>query len=69
MSKREKAREVLERVGIAVGEDFHAVSLLKRDELEEWADWVRYRKSKNANGSRLRSFHDHLQRLAQREEE
>jgi hypothetical protein len=64
MDKRDQARETLERLGVPVGGDFHALPLAKRDLLEEEADRVRYRRPRNANASRLRYFHDRLQRRA-----
>ena len=64
MSKRAEARATLARLGIPRGEDFHALCTAQKLRLEKEADRQRYRRPKNANGSRLRYFHDRLQRAA-----
>lgn len=53
---------ILSRIGIARGEDFHALSSSKVDELVTAAVAAKYHKPKNANGSRGRYFHAYLQR-------
>lgn len=47
-----------------VSADFHQLTSSQVDQLLEEADRVRYRKPKNANGSRARYFHALLQRRA-----
>ena len=73
MTKRDKAsdrieaREILRRCGVEVGADYHALRSGTVDALLVEADRVRYRKPRNANGSRGRYFHERLQRHAQAE--
>lgn len=61
-----RARATLQVCGVPVGADFHK---LDSDQVElllsEAAVW-RYRKPRNANGSRGRYFHDYMQRLARK---
>lgn len=59
------ARMVLKACHIKVGQDFHTLASWQVDALLEHADRDRYRKPKNANGSRGRYYHDMLQRRAQ----
>jgi hypothetical protein len=47
---------------LGLGQDFHTLSHAQIDNLLAEADRVRYRKPKNANGSRARYFHAHLER-------
>ena len=54
----------LEWCGINRGADFHTLSSNQVDMLLRAADQARYRKPKNANGSRARYFHDLMQRRA-----
>lgn len=61
---REHARATLDWCRIPVGTDFHTLSVAQKDRLEKSADQARYRKPASANGSRLRYFHDLLQRQA-----
>lgn len=61
---RDSARQMLAYSGIELGADFHALSSTQIGLLETWADLRRYRKPKNANGSRLRYFHAYVQRKA-----
>ena len=56
---------VLSNIG-ARGEDFHRLSSAQVDGLLDVADRFKYRKPKNANGSRGRYFHAHLERLCRR---
>jgi len=51
-------------MNIALGQDFHTLSLDQVDKLVAEAARVGYRKPKNANGSTARYFHDRLQRHA-----
>lgn len=62
------ALEVLHRAGVAIGADFHTLNSSQVEALLVEADRVKYRKPKNANGSRGRYFHDMLQRRAQKVE-
>lgn len=63
-----QAHEALQRAGVAVGADFHTLSSSQVEALLAEADRVKYRKPRNANGSRGRYFHDLLQRCARRED-
>lgn len=45
-----------------MGRDFHALPSSAVDSIIAAADRARYRKPRNANGSRARYFHAHLQR-------
>jgi hypothetical protein len=58
------ARAILANCAVPIGADFHTLPSHKVDSLLAWADKQRYRKSKAANGSRARYFHDMLQRRA-----
>jgi hypothetical protein len=58
------ASDALERCNVPVGADFHTLSSSQVDALLTEADFFRYRKPTNANGSRGRYFHAHLQRKA-----
>lgn len=61
---RLNARETLRTLKIAPGQDFHTLRNTQVDALLAEADLQRYRKPRNANGSRARYFHDLLQRRA-----
>lgn len=54
---------VLSKLGIASGTDFHALRSSQVTDLLLAADLLKYRKPKNANGSRARYFHAYLQRV------
>ena len=58
------AKSTLARLGIPLGEDFHALTRAQVDALVDEAKRRRYRRSDRANGSRARYFHDMLQRRA-----
>ncbi len=58
------ARDIIARCG-AEG-DFHALSSEVVERLLDFAGQYGYRKPKNANGSRGRCWHAHLQRVARR---
>jgi hypothetical protein len=60
----QEAHASLRRCGIPLGTDFHALDRDQTAALATAADAARYRQPRNANGSRLRYFHDRLQRLA-----
>lgn len=68
--RRMEARRVLALIGAANAEgrplliDFHELRASQVDALLAEADRVRYRKPKNANGSRARYFYALLQRRA-----
>lgn len=62
---RTNARHTLQLCNIRVGQDFHTLSTRQVDLLLAEADRVKYRKPRNANGSRGRYFHDLMQRRAQ----
>jgi len=61
---RLEAQATLKNMNIALGQDFHTLSLDQVDKLVAEAARVGYRKPKNANGSTARYFHDRLQRHA-----
>ena len=58
------ARETLRMCRVSVGADFHTLSTSQVESLIAAADQAKYRKPKNANGSRARYFHDLMQRRA-----
>lgn len=60
------ARKILADCGISLSSDFFTLAGSQVCRLLEWADTVRYRKPKNANGSRGRYYHAKLQREANR---
>jgi hypothetical protein len=62
------AAEILHRCKVPLGADFHTLSSSQVEALLVEADRLKYRKPKNANGSRGRYFHAALQRRAQKEE-
>lgn len=63
---RTDAHDHLARAHVPVGSDFHKLSTTQVDDLLREADRVKYRKPKNANGSRARYFHAYLERAASR---
>ncbi|MBU8540198.1 hypothetical protein [Falsiroseomonas tokyonensis] len=63
-----EAREVLRHCKVNLHVDFHALDSDKVQALVAAADREGYRKPKNANGSRARSYHARLVRLAERED-
>ena len=65
---RHDARAILRDCGIQPGEDFHRLESSKVEALLTHAKARKYRQPKNANGSRARYFHAHLQRVAGRSE-
>lgn len=62
--RMQNAMQTLERIGIDPRSDFHALRSSQVDQLLEEADKQRYRKPRNANGSRARYFHARLCRMA-----
>lgn len=63
-SARLNACAVLEMCGINRDSDFHTLSTSQVESLLREADRVKYRKPKNANGSRARYFFQLMQRHA-----
>jgi hypothetical protein len=63
---RTDARETLRMINAAIGQDFYTLRNEQVELLLAEADRVKYRKPKNANGSRGRYFYQLLQRRAQR---
>jgi hypothetical protein len=59
---REFICTVLPKLGIAPGTDFHTLRSSQVTDLLLAADLYKYRKPKNANGSRGRYFYSYLQR-------
>lgn len=64
MIDRSEAREILSRLRIAIGTDFHVLRSSTVEALLAEADRYGYRKPANANGSRGRYFYNLLQRRA-----
>lgn len=58
------AREILSRIHAERGQDFHTLRSEQVESLLAFADQRKYRKPKNANGSRGRYFYQMLQRRA-----
>lgn len=58
------SRMTLKACRVPVGADFHVLTGDQLEALMVEADRCRYRRPANANGSRLRYFHDLLQRRA-----
>jgi hypothetical protein len=65
---RSRAREILRQCRAPIGGDFHALPSDTVAALLGEADAYGYRKPRNANGSRGRYWHGHLQRVAGRAE-
>lgn len=61
---RTEAFDILHRVHAKVNQDFHTLSHDQVDVLLSEADRVKYRKPKNANGSRGRYFYQFISRRA-----
>jgi hypothetical protein len=59
-----KAREILNSAGAPIGGNYHKLDSETVDKLVSYAKKHKYHAPKNANGSRGRYFHDHLQRRA-----
>lgn len=60
--RQEQARERLINHGVQLGEDFHTLSWDQVARIITAADEHRYRKPKNANGSRARMFYEYANR-------
>jgi hypothetical protein len=63
-----EAKEILRGLGIAQGEDFHALHSSQVHGLLAYAKAHKYRAPANASGSRARYFHAYVQRIANRKE-
>lgn len=63
-AERTNARAILSLCNIALGQDFHTLNHDQVECLILQANHTRYRRPRNANGSRARYFHDMLQRRA-----
>lgn len=61
---RTEARAALTLINAELGQDFHTLSAEQVDRILKLADHHRYRKPKNANGSRARYYYQLLQRRA-----
>lgn len=57
---RETAQDILARCRITARPDFHTLSSGDVESLLKEADAVKYRKPKNANGSRARYFYAYV---------
>lgn len=68
MLTRTDANDILQRAGVPVGADFHTLISSQVEAIVYEAGRAKYRKPKNANGSRGRYFHDYLQRRASQKE-
>ena len=64
MMTRYEARNILAACGVPLGANFHVLPAATVDLLLGHADARRYRKPRNANGSRGRYWHAYLQRRA-----
>ena len=67
MMHPDTAKNILRLCGVPLGADFHTLRIDTVESLLLHADECRYRKPKNASGSRGRYFHAFLQRRANRE--
>lgn len=56
------ARELLRSHGVPLGEDFHRLPSSTVDKIVDAANEYRYRKPRNANGSRARCFYEFANR-------
>lgn len=60
------AQHILTLTHTSIHDDFHALSSDTVQTLLAYADSLKYRKPRNANGSRARYFFAYLQRAARR---
>lgn len=65
---RAEALGLAHHYGININADFHTLCASEVETVLEAADSRKYRKSRNANGSRARCFHDYLRRAAIKKE-
>lgn len=63
---RGTAHDILQRCAVPLGVDFHALDSKQTALLLREADTVKYRRPKNANGSRARYFHAYVVRSARK---
>lgn len=61
---RDNARATLGLLHVTEGQSFHTLSSSQVEQVLEMADRDKYRKPKNANGSRARYYYERLQRHA-----
>jgi hypothetical protein len=61
---RTHARAVLSTIHARIGQDYHTLSTFQVEQLLKEADAAKYRKPRNANGSRARYFYQLMQRRA-----
>lgn len=61
---RAEALDILTACGIEQGSDYHTLSGTQVDALLSEADKRKYRKPRDASGSRARYFHAYVQRAA-----
>lgn len=64
MSHQDEARQQLKNHGVPLGQDFHQLDSETVQGVIDAADAHRYRKSKNAPGSRARMFYEYANRQA-----
>jgi hypothetical protein len=64
----DQAREVLRQCEAPKGVNFHALPSSVVENISDAARTYRYRKPKNANGSRARYFHARLVRLSEKKD-
>lgn len=64
---KEQAQEILHRIGCSAAPDFFTLPSEQVAQVLMEADAVKYRKPKNANGSRARYFYEYLTRTARKE--
>jgi hypothetical protein len=65
---RETAEDILTRCYLIAKPDYFTLSSSDKEGLLREADTVKYRKPKNANGSRARYFYAYVLRAANKEE-
>ncbi len=66
---RSRAIRVLQMSNVPIGANFYALTVDQIMSLLAFADELKYRRPKNANGSRGRYFHEYMQRRARRKED
>ena len=64
---KDQAQEILRRIGCSAAPDFFTLPSEQVAQVLIEADAVKYRKPKNANGSRARYFYEYLTRTARKE--
>ncbi len=66
---RSAAFDILDQVGATTETDFHTLGSSEVESVLASADLYKYRKPRNANGSRGRYFFAYVQRVARRDED